>query len=298
MMLALFRLNWRRLRLDFWRDMINKFFRNLTKHLAMPRRADGDFLRTQIKITFLLICVCLSTAPAFAASTDEGYKLAAGAVIIETQSVTPNRSLILWMVRPVKHPRETPADPYTCPEYTRGSYYSGPTRVSLADPTTHKIINTIKIAPEPGEGGDEFDLPYNIRPDHYYHVEGESKEAEGKPHLMWLKDYNGDGTEWEFALFDAQACMGLATALFGYSERKDKVVQYQTHLVVSDSKGKRSTRTESWTDYLFSEEPASPGSWKYEIDYRGRGGPLEKYEVRYDKQSERFEGKLVETGGE
>ena len=42
----------------------------------------------------------------------------------------------------------------------------------------------------------------------------------------------------------------------------------------------------------------SPGSWKYEIDYRGRGGSLDKYEIRYDKQAERFEGKLGQTGGE
>jgi hypothetical protein len=80
----------------------------------------------------------------------------------------------------------------------------------------------------------------------------------------------GDGKAWEFALFDARACMGLATALIGYSERQDKVIQYQTHLVVNDSKGKRSSTTEYWTDYLFSEKPTRPGSWKYEIDYRGR----------------------------
>ena len=138
--------------------------------------------------------------------------------------------------------------------------------------------------------------PYKIRSDYYYHVEGVPKETEGKPTIMWLRDYNGDGKAWEFALFDAQACMGLATTLIGYSERQDKVIQYQTHLNVNDSKGKRSTTTESWTDYLFSKKPTRPGSWKYEIDYRGRGGVLAKYEIHYDKQTERFEGKLVETG--
>ena len=219
-------------------------------------------------------------------------------MIIETQSVTPNRSLILWMVRPTKHPRDTPDELYTCPEYTRGNYYSGATRVSLVDPQTRKVINTVKVAPDPGEGGDEFDLPYKIRPDHYYHVDGVSKEAEGKPTLMWLRDYNGDGKAREFALFDAQACMGLGTTLIGYSERQDKVIQYQTHLAVSDSKQKRSDTTEYWTDYLFSKKPTSPGSWKYETDYRGRGGSLDKYEIHYDKQAERFEGTLLRTGGE
>jgi hypothetical protein len=251
-----------------------------------------------MKITVLLASLCVSTTVAFATSNGEDYKLADGAAIIETQSLTSNRSLILWMVRPTKHPRDTPADPYTCPEQTRGSYYRGATRISLVDPQTLRVINTVKISQEPGEGADEFDLPYNIRSDYYYHVEGVPKEAEGKPTIMWLKDYNGDGKAWEFALFDAQACMGLATTLLGYSEHQDKVIQYQTHLVVNGAKGKRSTTTEYWTDYLFSEKPTSPGSWKYEIDYRGRGGSLDKYEIHYDKQAERFEGKLVKTGGE
>src|SRR5438105_4227607 len=116
--------------------MINKSSEGwmpLDEYPATRRRADRDLLRVQMKITLLLACVCLSTARALATSAGEEYKLADGAMIIETQLVTPNRSLILWMVRPTKHPRDTPGDPYTCPEYTRGSYYSGATRVSLVD---------------------------------------------------------------------------------------------------------------------------------------------------------------------
>src|ERR1700731_2689073 len=107
-----------------------------------------------MKITSLLTCVCLLAAPALAASIGEEYQLADGAIIIETQPVTPNRSLILWMVRPTKHPRDAPGDPYTCPEYTRGDYYSGATRVSLGDPQTRRVINTVKISQELGEGAD------------------------------------------------------------------------------------------------------------------------------------------------
>ena len=250
------------------------------------------------KTMLFLVGACFSRMTALAAAEGEDYKLAEGAKIIETQPLTPNRSLILWMVRPTQHPRDTPGDPYTCPEYTRGSYYSGATRVSLVDPQTRRVINTVKITTDPGEGADEFDLPYQIRSDYYYRVEGAPKETEGKPTIMWLKDYNGDGKAWEFALFDAQACMGLATTLIGYSERQDKVIQYQTHLTVTASKGKGSSTTELWTDYLFSKKPADKGRWKYEIDYRGRGGSLDKYEVHYDKQAERFEGKLVQTGGD
>jgi hypothetical protein len=249
-----------------------------------------------MKMTFLLVCVGLT--PVFGTSTAEEYNFADGALVIETQPVTPNRSLVLWAIRPAKHPRETPADPYTCPEYTRGSYYSGATRVSLVEPQTRRVINTIKVSQEAEEGTDEFDIPYSIRSDCYYHVEGVQKETEGKPTIIWLRDYNGDGKAYEFALFDAEACMGLATTLIGYSERQDRVIQYPTHLITSDSNGKRSSTSQSWTDYLFSRKPTTPGSWKYEIDYRGRGGSLDQYEIHYDKQAERFEGNLVETGGE
>jgi hypothetical protein len=250
-----------------------------------------------MKIQLSLVCAFGFTTAALAATGSGEYQLPEGAVVIETQSVAPNRTLVLWMVNPTKHPRETPAEPYTCPEYTRGSYYSGPTRVSLVNTQTHRVINTVKIVSD-DDGGDELDLPYNIRGDHYYHVEGAAKESEGKPTIMWLQDYNGDGKALEFALFDAQACMGLGTTLIGYSERQDKVIQYQTRLNTKDSKGKRSTRTQSWVDYLFSKKPVSPGLWKYEIDYRGRAGDLERFEVRYNKQAERFEGTEVDTGGE
>jgi len=249
-----------------------------------------------MKIKLLLVCAFSFATAALAASGSAEYQLPEGAVVIETQSVAPNRSLVLWMINPTKHPRDTPAESYTCPEYTRGSYYSGPTRVSLVDTQTHRVINTVKIVSD--EGGDEFDLPYHIRGDHYYHVEGAAKESEAKPTIMWLQDYNGDGKALEFALFNAEACMGLSTTLIGYSERQDKVVQYQTRLSIKDSKGKRSSKTQHWVDYLFSKKPVSPGLWKYEIDYRGRAGELDRYEIHYNKQAERFEGTLVSTGGE
>ncbi|MEY2561867.1 MAG: hypothetical protein QOH88_60 [Verrucomicrobiota bacterium] len=248
-----------------------------------------------MKTKLSLIFAFLFGLTAMASAADEKYKLGAGALVLETKEVAPNRALVLWMVNPKKNPRETPDEPYTCPEYTRGSYYSGPTRVSLVDPQTGRVINTLKIL---SEESDSFDLPYAINGEHYYHVEGAAKGTDAKPTILFLKDYNGDGKATEFALFDAQACMGLATTLIGYSEHQDKVVQYQTHLSIRDSKGKKSDRTERWTDYLFSKEAQSPGVWKFEIDYRGRGGVLAKYDVHYDKKTERFEGTLVETGDE
>ena len=117
---------------------------------------------------------------------------------------------------------------------------------------------------------------------------------DAKPTIMWLHDYNGDGKALEFALFNAQACMGLETALFGYSERQDKVIQYPIKLEVIEN-GRSTTQTQMWADYLMSKKPQSVGYWKYEVDYRGRGGSLDKWEVKYDRLKEAFEGRLTIT---
>jgi hypothetical protein len=247
-----------------------------------------------MKIRALLACIILSAAPSFAQRKSRNYQLPVGALIIETQPVKTDRALILWMLNPKKIPRDVPDEPYTCPEETRGSYYNGATRVSLVDTQTRRIINTIRLRQEYNEGADEFDVPYKIHSGSYYHVEGVPVGREGKPTIMWLRDYNGDGKAAEFALFDALACMGLQTALIGYSERQDKVIQYPTRLVVEE-KGKRSVGIRRWIDYLFSGKPKSAGYWKYEIDYRGRGGLITKYEIRYNRRTERFEGKVVYT---
>jgi hypothetical protein len=247
-------------------------------------------------ITWCSLCLLvLFGSPAF--SQTDHYDLPSGAQVIEVQPLRsakhPQRALMLWMLKPLKVPRDNPDDLYTCPEYTRGSHYTGPTRVSLVDPQAKKIINTIKILNY--EGDDTFDIPYRIESGLYYHVAGVPKGKEGKPTIMWLKDYNGDGQAWEFALFDAIACMGLPTTLIGYSEAQDRVIQYPVELTITSGK-KKSTRVAPWVDYLFSQPPGKPGFWKYAIDYRGRAGTLDSYEVRYLPQEEKFTGRLTSTG--
>lgn len=228
------------------------------------------------------------------------YNLPPGAFIVETRTVPsathPGRALLLWMINPEKHPRDATDEIYTCPDETRGSYYSGPLRVSLVDTKANRVINTVRVVEEYNGGEDSFDVPYKIH-DGYYHVAGVARGREGKPVIMWLKDYNGDGRAQEFALFDAQACMGLASTLIGYSESKDKVVQYPVKVLMTEG-GKSSTKTIYWPDYLFSKKPLRPGSWKYEIDYRGRAGTLDRWEIRYNRQAEMFEGRVTYIPGD
>lgn len=229
------------------------------------------------------------------------YRLPAGARIIETRAIPskahPNRELVMWMINPEKIPRQAPDEPYTCPEETRGHYYTGPLRVSLVDTGTRRVINTLMIIPDYYDDKDSFDIPYKIHKG-YYTVTGlRPGEKEGVPVLMQLRDYNADGRAQEFALFDALACMGLPTTLIGYSESKDRVIQYPVNLDVYVG-DKRVRKVLHWPDYLFSRKPARPGFWRYEIDYRGRGGSLDRWEIRYNRRLEAFEGTLTQVPGD
>lgn len=201
------------------------------------------------------------------------------------------------MLNPTKHQRQRADEFYSCPDETRGSYYHGPTRVSLVDTGSNSVINTVKIKDGSDDAADEFDIPYLIHAGSYYHVEGVEKWREGKPTFMWLKDYNGDGKAQEFALFDADGCMALSTLLVGYSERRDRVILYPVRMAVMED-GKRSVEIADWAPFLFHERPQSPGHWSYEVDNRGRAGTLDKYEFHYDEQAEEFEGEVVRIPGE
>jgi hypothetical protein len=213
------------------------------------------------------------------------------AVILEKANVTPARQLVLWMPSPTKNPRENPNELYTCPEETRGHYYSGKANVSLVDLRTKSIINTIAIKTDSVESG-TIDLPYWIQRGYYY-VPIIDRFKEGKPILINLSDHNRDGRRHEFVLFDAVACMGLETTLIGYSRKQDRVIQYKIELKTQD----RTIET-FWADYLFGHKPNKQGIWQYNIDYRGRAGTLDKYTFRYDRAQEKFLGTLISVGEE
>ena len=236
------------------------------------------------------------------------------AVVIERATIPAtlhsDRELLLWMISPVKHDRGAlTEEPYTCPEMTLGSYYSGPTRLSLLDTRSGRVINTIKLMSPAAEGVDEFNIPYRILSGVYYLVPGVPKGREGRPSLLKLRDLNGDGIAAETAFFEAEFCMGLPTTLIGFSVAQDKVIQYPAEIAVRDfeqritgdrlgprrPRGKPRVETQFWVDYLLAEKPIQPRHWKYAIDYMGRGGCNDSYDLRYDPVGERFAGTLTEV---
>lgn len=259
-----------------------------------------------------LTTAAIAVAQLSAQSEPSGSGIPHDAVIVERAripaTVRDGRELVLWMMSPVTHDRDPRAGAYACPERTLGSYFSGPTRVSLLNTNTGRVLNTIKlVAPDAGQT-DEFYVPYRILSGLYYPVPGVPEETEGKPSLLALRDLNGDGIAVETAFFEAEACMGLPTALIGYSPTQDEVVQYRAELEVTAfepaldegkiGRGKQLAKTKKetldWIDYLFAEKPIEPGHWKYDIDYLGRGGSLDSYDVRYDPAHERFVGTLTQ----
>lgn len=232
---------------------------------------------------FLMVAMFVAAGLAGSAFSQD---LPNGGVVLEKVRVTPQREMILWMESPRRHPREPVDEIYTCPENSRGHYYTGVTFVSLVDTRTKKIKQTLELVSDGAESGfNVLDLPYLIRRAGYYDVPKIDKNGEGKPVLMKLADYNGDGRRHEFALFDSIACMGLETTLVGYSVKRDAVMQYEVELKTSDGTGKT-----MWVDYLFGHKPDKRGVYKYQVDYRGRAGALEKYEIRYDAGKEMFFG--------
>ena len=255
-------------------------------------------MRDVLVVPLVLLITLLSFPRDGCTDSPNVYGLPKKARILETRLLAKQgygeRLLILWMLNPQKHPRsDDDNEPYTCPDETRGSYWSGPVRVTLFDTRKRQVINTINIRTEwYDEEPDSLDLPYRIHAGSYYHVPNTPKGKEGRPLLMWLRDYNGDGRALEFALFDAQACMGLPTTLIGYSPKRDRVIQYPIKLVEQSDDGPPRQTLAPWCDYLFSEPLRSPGFWDYSIDYRGRGGSLRHYVIRYDPKEEIFRGTL------
>jgi hypothetical protein len=74
-----------------------------------------------------LLIVALTVAPSFAQSVPAA-EVPKEAVIIERAeiptTVNQNQEPVLWMIAPTKHHRGPLSNnPYTCPEWTLGSYY-------------------------------------------------------------------------------------------------------------------------------------------------------------------------------
>src|SRR5262245_53490418 len=137
-----------------WQDLILKDHKVVGQQITLNSICQ-NMKRVATIIVVIIIVASVSAsqgnkgleAPASDKQGSNRFGLPSSAVIIEEQPLEseshPDRTLILWMVNPTRNPSDAqkdPEEPYTCPDQTRGSCYSGPVRVSLLDTTTRTVI--------------------------------------------------------------------------------------------------------------------------------------------------------------
>lgn len=221
-----------------------------------------------------------------------------GARLVETALIpgVPGRAFLLWMAAPTRseHPKD---QEYTCPDYSRGSCWSGPTRLSVVDVDQGVVRHTLPVV-DPLERTDAFDLPYAIPagPEFAYSVpQPAGKDRAGRPELLRLRDLTGDGQAREFHLATAGNCMLMLFSVFGYNAEKDEAVQYPVSLTVRQGQAAPSSAEALWLNFWpLRKDPREP-RWRWDVDSRGRGGCLERFDVRFDPQAGRFQGQMTVT---
>jgi len=243
--------------------------------------------------------VAAAAAPPYAGLPDE-------AVVLEEQ-VLPvwahrDRALVLWVIGPADKPLhgrtlldETDASPeedydYTCPEQTTGHFYRAPARVSLVDTAGKRVLNTVRVQLS---ARDEYDVPFRIRPGYPYAVSGPLVKGAGKPHILSLKDFNGDGKALEFAFYVMESCNGPLTMVMGYSERRDQVMIYE--FLLQDKAAERQATPQTWMYRFTAHKPIGTMHWQYDEWYNS--GAHEEWDFRYIPERETFVGSTVITSG-
>lgn len=244
------------------------------------------------------------------------YGLDTDAKILEYRELPgyPCRAIVLWM----RHPKVilNMDEAYTCPDVTTGKgYFTGIASLSLLNTATGCVINTLHVeASEAWEYNDTIrkrmciDLPFAIRNPAVgreigglkYHSTGGTDSTEGKAQVLYLEDVNGDGKKLEFALYQQSGCMSCSTTLFGYSPLKDKLINYDIQLTCFEKvfKGEKPDHDTTyhlqskWIDHAFCFRFDKSGSLNYDVDYRGRGGNWDRYQLHYNASGEYFSGTL------
>ena len=177
------------------------------------------------------------------------------------------RQLLLWMNNPTYF--KPPRDDYGAIDILYGGRWSGPAHVSLIDPTTSRVINTI-------------DLPKDIPiPEvaHRYGYHPLTTEEEGPVQVLYLQDLTGEGVKGQFHFLEYLNSSTNETRAYGYSPSRDVVVPYP---IVT--KGKQ-----SWSfPVIFQQPQARPGLWHF--IHQGDHGDDSTYDehVTFDTASQRF----------
>ncbi len=239
--------------------------------------------------------------------------LPANARIIDVKAFgTPRgmRTIVAWMTGLEVH-LDPGDDPYCCTYVTMGKgYFSGSLHFSLVSNVQNKIINTIRIYSAGTWQRDDtvhyseecVNYPFSIANPRYrdeiagliYHARGGTDTRDGEADIMDLQDLNADGKKYEFGLFIQGSCVGKSSTLIGYNEKEDILKWYQWHVDWKETglNGKDSAYSsiEQWINEAMICPFEKDGTKNYEYDYRGRGGSVMRYYLRYNKATDTYSG--------
>ncbi|MCK5475681.1 MAG: hypothetical protein KAI71_03820 [Candidatus Pacebacteria bacterium] len=95
----------------------------------------------------------------------------------------------------------------------------------------------------------------------------------------------------EFAFFDSPSCISPLMTILGYSENKDRIIQYDFNLK-EKTDDDVVLKSKKWISKVFLSELSEDGFWKAKNDTCGRGGVMEKSKISYNQKEEIFEGEL------
>ena len=211
--------------------------------------------------------------------------LPSDARIIETASVpvraAKTRLLVLWM----KAPRRVNSRWDSAADFLYGDHWLGPTFLSLIDPSSARLINTVTIQRDPEWSDDrgELAIPF-FTYDGFYYVPNPDKERKGKPLLLHLRDLTGEGINGQFVLFDHVASGIAAGSVIGYSPRSDTAVQY----AVERTPNRFRPVVHLWAVQVFHEEPLRAGYWKFTWEAGHGAMGLTDEELHFDAARQLF----------
>jgi hypothetical protein len=265
-----------------------------TGHGSSMRRVR---LQSSARIAFLvslfpsvIVCAAAGTTPPY-------LGLPAGATVLEEAPVPTgahaHRALILWVMTVNNLPVEdgsklSDEDVGGCPGETIGHGYNAPTRVSLVDTESKRVLNSVAVKLD---DADEYPVPVWVRPGFAYATRAPLTHGWARPHIFTFKDFNGDGKALEFALYVMESCNGPLTMVMGYSERQDRVIVYD-FVLTGNSSGQPAT-PQRWMYRFAAHEPIAPMHWKYDEWYNS--GLSQEWEFRFVPDDEKFEGTTVIT---
>ncbi len=199
------------------------------------------------------------------------------------------RVLVLWM----SAPRRVICAWDSAGDLLYGDHWFGSTFLSLIDPSTVRLINTVAIRPHQespnGQGG--LAIPF-FTYDGSYYVPHPDRDRKGKPLLMRLRDLTGEGIAGQFVLFDHVVSGVAAGSVLGYSSRSDTAVQY----AVERTENRFNPVVQLWAVEVFDRKPLRAGYWKFTWEAgHGEWEWLDE-EVHFDVARQLFVEKLELPG--